>query len=181
MGPPAPPEDKYAALKDLDNALKAQTVLDWNSGSSSSLHSSPTPGGSIYSSSSPQSSLYGSPSQGMIKFIFLFLFCTHLFLGHFSQVFPPSQESSNVSNPFSAPLLWPANGQNYVNPFQTVDPFKVNGVSSYGFPAASVPTVVNGTAWTPNPFKVVLSLFLCCFNNHKFVLVGNGFGRWQLK
>lgn len=74
MGPPPaqPPlrtvvEDKYAALKDLDNALKAQTTLDWNSGSSGSLHSSPTPAGSIYSSSSPQSSIYGSPSQGKKK------------------------------------------------------------------------------------------------------------------
>lgn len=65
MGPPPPPPvDKYAALKDLDNALKAQTTLDWNSGSSGSLQSSPTPAGSIYSSSSPQSSIYGSPSQG---------------------------------------------------------------------------------------------------------------------
>lgn len=64
MGPPAPPEDRYAALKDLDNALKAQSNLDWNSGSSSSLQSSPTPAGSVYSSPSPQGSLYGSPSQG---------------------------------------------------------------------------------------------------------------------
>lgn len=67
-GPPAPPEDKYAALKDLDNALKSQpSTLDWNSGSNSSLYSSATPG-SLYSSPSPQSSLYGSPSQGDIYF-----------------------------------------------------------------------------------------------------------------
>lgn len=84
--------------------------------------------------------------------------------GHFSHVFP-SQESNNISNPFSAPMLWTAsnvtNGHNYVNPFQAVDPLKLNGIS-YGFPASSVPTVVNGTAWTPNPFKVTLFVVYCC-------------------
>lgn len=64
-GPPAPPEDRYAALKDLDNALKAQPNVDWKSDSNGSLYSSPTPTGSVYSSSSPQGSMYGSPSQGM--------------------------------------------------------------------------------------------------------------------
>lgn len=68
-GPPAPPEDRYAALKDLDNALKAQPTVDWNSGSNSSLYSSPTPAGSVYSSPSPQSSAYGSPSQGKFTLI----------------------------------------------------------------------------------------------------------------
>jgi hypothetical protein len=63
--PAAPPEDKYAALKDLDNALKTQNAVDWNSsGSNGSLYSSPTPTGSMYSSPSPQSSMFGSPSQG---------------------------------------------------------------------------------------------------------------------
>ena len=67
--PAAPPEDKYAALKDLDNALKQSrtehNAVDWNSsGSNGSLYSSPTPSGSVYSSPSPQSSMFGSPSQG---------------------------------------------------------------------------------------------------------------------
>lgn len=60
-----PSEDRYAALKDLDNAFKSQTALDWSSsGSNGSLYSSPTPTGSMYSSPSPQGSLFGSPSQG---------------------------------------------------------------------------------------------------------------------
>lgn len=64
-GPPIPSEDKYAALKDLDNEFKTQNILDWNStGSNGSLYSSPTPNGSVYSSPSPQSSMFGSPSQG---------------------------------------------------------------------------------------------------------------------
>lgn len=63
--PVAPPaQDKYAALKDLDNAFKTQNVVDWNSsGSNGSLYSSPTPTGSVYSSPSPQSSMFGSPSS----------------------------------------------------------------------------------------------------------------------
>lgn len=68
----APIEDKYAALKDLDNALKTQnqSAAEWNSsGSNGSLYSSPTPTGSMYSSPSPQSSMFGSPSQGFYLFI----------------------------------------------------------------------------------------------------------------
>lgn len=66
--PPPPPEDKYAALKDLDNALKSQSTIDWNSGSSSnnsSIYSTPASGNSAYNSPMSQgSSIYGSPSQG---------------------------------------------------------------------------------------------------------------------
>lgn len=62
--PVTPSEDRYAALKDLDNALKSQPTVDWKSDSSGSLYSSPTPTGSVYSSPSPQGSIYGSPSQG---------------------------------------------------------------------------------------------------------------------
>lgn len=69
--PAAPSEDKYAALKDLDNALKSQNAVDWNTtGSNGSLYSSPTPTGSMYSSPSPQSSMFGSPpSQGLLNYI----------------------------------------------------------------------------------------------------------------
>lgn len=82
-GPPAPPEDRYAALKDLDNALKAQPTLDWNSGSNSSLYSSPTPAGSVYSSPSPQSSAYGSPSQGIYNIAINILYKQNIVLnGH---------------------------------------------------------------------------------------------------
>lgn len=65
-GPPAPPEDRYAALKDLDNALKTQpqTQIDWSSGSNGSPYGSATPTSSVYSSPSPHGSMYGSPSQG---------------------------------------------------------------------------------------------------------------------
>lgn len=84
-------------------------------------------------------------------------------LGHFASVFP-SQESNSVSNPFGSSTPWTsqsnmtnANGPSYVNPFQSIDPLKMNGIS-YNFPASSVPVppVGNGAAWTPNPFKVKL-------------------------
>lgn len=64
-----PQEDKYAALKDLDNALKAQPpVIDWNSTSNnSSIYSTPTSGHSTSFNSpmSQGSSAYCSPSQGI--------------------------------------------------------------------------------------------------------------------
>lgn len=137
-GPAAPPpEDRYAALKDLDNARKAQPTLDWNSGSTSSLYSSSTPAGSLYSSPSPQ----GSPSQGQ-----------------FTNLFP--QEP--VMNPFNS-NIWSANGNlqpqmngsgNHAdpNPFRTSDPFIVNGAKN--FQNSLFSQAINGTTWTPNPFKV---------------------------
>ncbi|XP_017773853.1 PREDICTED: arf-GAP domain and FG repeat-containing protein 1 isoform X3 [Nicrophorus vespilloides] len=143
-GPSAPSEDRYAALKDLDNAFKAQPMLDWTStGSNSSLYSSPTTAGSIYSSTaSPQSSSYGSPSQGQFMNQFL------------------SQEPSNISNPFNSNGIWgAANGNNQhcgsngINPFFSTptapDTYNMNGGGSM----FSTPPI-NGTTWIPNPFKV---------------------------
>ncbi|CAH0557378.1 unnamed protein product [Brassicogethes aeneus] len=161
-----PVEDKYAALKDLDNALKSQSAVDWGStGSNGSLYSSPTPTGSMYSSSSPQSSLFGSPSQS-----------------NFMSAFQPLQENGmstttngagGVSNPFSnGTFNWnstngnitsnsssssSSNGSNgaFPNPFR--DATKSNGFSQgfqpLAFPINPMP--VNGAAaWAPNPFKV---------------------------
>ncbi|KRT85310.1 hypothetical protein AMK59_612, partial [Oryctes borbonicus] len=157
--PPAPPEDRYAALKDLDNALKNQSTLDWNS-SNSSLYSSPTPASSMYNSSSPQS-LYGSPSQGQ-------------FISIFSQ---QETGSNNASNPFnSSGQLWGnsstlgatttttplanglTNGSSNPNPFRVTalpasDPFKMNGFTQTSFQPTTF-TPINGAAWTANPFKV---------------------------
>ncbi|CAG9825072.1 unnamed protein product [Phaedon cochleariae] len=140
-------EDKYAALKDLDNEIKSQKNghVDWGStGSNGSLYSSPTPTGSVYSSPSPQGSIFGSPSQGQ-----------------FMATFPPTQEThpANVSNPFGS------NGgawghpnstgnhqqQAFANPFR--DSGKSNGFSQVFQPIAAYP--VNGTnGWAQNPFKV---------------------------
>lgn len=161
---PVPSEDRYAALKDLDNELKTQKTgsLDWSNSNSSngSLYSSPTPTGSVYSSPSPQSSIFGSPSQGQ-----------------FMTAFPPSQDvavtPSVVSNPFSTNgaangiVNWSnLNGgggiqtksqQPFVNPFS--DTIKSNGYTQGFQPIAAFPVqtlTVNGAAngWTPNPFRV---------------------------
>ncbi|XP_074030842.1 arf GTPase activating protein drongo isoform X2 [Leptinotarsa decemlineata] len=154
---PQPAEDKYAALKDLDNEIKSQKSgqLDWNStGSNGSLYSSPTPTGSVYSSPSPQSSIFGSPSQGQ-----------------FMTAFSASQENGigNISNPFNSggvnSVNWGnVNGvqptpQSFANPFR--DPIKSNGSSHQvfqpitAFSVNTVPVAVNGTnGWTANPFKV---------------------------
>lgn len=66
-GTPAPSEDRYAALKDLDNAMKEQPQIDWNSSSNGSSYGSVTPTSSVYSTPSPHGSMYGSPSQGTSK------------------------------------------------------------------------------------------------------------------
>lgn len=68
-------DDKYAALKDLDNEMKQQQHQDvWstsNTGSTGSLYSSSTPTtGSVYGSPSPQGSIFGSPSQGQFMSAF---------------------------------------------------------------------------------------------------------------
>ncbi|XP_049821963.1 arf-GAP domain and FG repeat-containing protein 1 [Aethina tumida] len=155
--PPPPVEDKYAALKDLDNALKSQSTLDWGStGSNGSLYSSPTPTGSMYSSSSPQSSIFGSPSQSN-------------FMSAFQAPQQENGTTNGVSNPFNAngtgAMNWSTtvvngngNGTNGMQPF--ANPFKVNGFAQGFQPLAAYPTMnpmpaVNGTgAWPPNPFKV---------------------------
>ncbi|EFA04700.1 drongo protein isoform 2 [Tribolium castaneum] len=132
--PAAPPEDKYAALKDLDNALKTQNAVDWNSsGSNGSLYSSPTPTGSMYSSPSPQSSMFGSPSQGQFMNAF--------------------QNQDTFSNPFNG-MNWGSNGnfgQNLANPFRE-PPVRVNGFAQNFQPM--FPVAANGGAWGANPFKV---------------------------
>ncbi|XP_065172104.1 arf-GAP domain and FG repeat-containing protein 1 isoform X1 [Atheta coriaria] len=136
--PQAPAVDRYAALKDLDNELKTQTQLDWNSaGSNSSLYSSPTTPGSFYSSTaSPQSSSYGSPSQGQFMNLY------------------PTTEQSHVSNPFNlngtTGLSASFNGN--PNPFRAspenfMSPHNGDIQSAFGTP-------INGTTWTPNPFKI---------------------------
>ncbi|XP_057670834.1 arf-GAP domain and FG repeat-containing protein 1 isoform X1 [Diorhabda carinulata] len=148
-----PSEDRYAALKDLDNELKTQKTgsLDWSNSNSSngSLYSSPTPTGSVYSSPSPQSSIFGSPSQGQ-----------------FMTAFPQSQDvlvtPNVVSNPFKTNgINWSnLNGgiqttaQPFANPFN--DTIKSNGYAQGFQPIAAFPVPVNGAAngWTPNPFKI---------------------------
>lgn len=63
-----PVEDKYAALKDLDNALKQQQTtenhVEWNGSSNGSGYNSSPQSGSLYGSPSTAGSMYGSPSQG---------------------------------------------------------------------------------------------------------------------
>ncbi|XP_063918337.1 arf-GAP domain and FG repeat-containing protein 1 isoform X1 [Zophobas morio] len=142
--PAAPPEDKYAALKDLDNALKQSrtehNAVDWNSsGSNGSLYSSPTPSGSVYSSPSPQSSMFGSPSQGQ-------------FMNAFQ-----SQDNA-FSNPFNSSsngLNWGSNGNNFgqafANPFR--EPVRVNGFAQ-NYQPTLFPVAANGSTWAANPFKV---------------------------
>ncbi|XP_044750709.1 arf-GAP domain and FG repeat-containing protein 1 isoform X2 [Coccinella septempunctata] len=149
-----PSEDRYAALKDLDNALKSQTTLDWSSsGSNGSLYSSPTPTGSMYSSPSPQSSLFGSPSQGQ-------------FLNGFAAL----QETNGVSNPFgnngfswNTPKVNGMNGglngtngfhsqNNYQNPFRVSEMNKMNGFSQMVQPNGF--QMGGDMLWNANPFKV---------------------------
>ncbi|XP_018571810.1 arf-GAP domain and FG repeat-containing protein 1 isoform X2 [Anoplophora glabripennis] len=149
-GPTVPVQDKYAALKDLDNEIKSQKNLEWSSsGSNGSLYSSPTPTGSMYSSPSPQSSIFGSPSQGQ-----------------FLSAFPGENGTAGVSNPFSnGGVNWGTNlngfQQNqppFANPF--MDTGKMNGFSQVfqpiaPFPINTMPVAVNGTnGWAQNPFKV---------------------------
>jgi Arf-GAP domain and FG repeat-containing protein 1 len=147
--PAAPPEDKYAALKDLDNALKTQNAVDWNSsGSNGSLYSSPTPTGSMYSSPSPQSSMFGSPSQAVKNFDRL--------SGQFMNAFQ-NQENA-FSNPFNSNgMNWASNGNNFgnaqpfANPFR--EPARVNGFAQ-NFQPSLFPVTANGSTWGANPFKV---------------------------
>lgn len=149
-GPTMPIEDKYAALKDLDNEIKSQKNLEWSSsGSNGSLYSSPTPTGSMYSSPSPQSSIFGSPSQGQ-----------------FFSAFPSENGTANVSNPFgNGGTNWGTNANGFqqnqppfANPF--MDAGKMNGFSQVfqpiaPFPSNTMPVAVNGTnGWAQNPFKV---------------------------
>ncbi|CAH1115574.1 unnamed protein product [Psylliodes chrysocephalus] len=165
-GTAAPVEDRYAALKDLDNEFKTQKngSVDWTSSANSSssngsLYSSPTPTGSVYSSPSSHSSIFGSPSQGQ-----------------FMTAFPSNQDPNipeAVSNPFNmngGAVNWSnvaaTNGmqsvqqqqqQPFANPFR--DTVKSNGYTNnfqpIAFPTNGIPLAVNGTnGWTPNPFKV---------------------------
>lgn len=144
-----PAEDKYAALKDLDNALKSQATIDWSStGSNGSLYSSPTPSSSMYSSPSPQSSLFGSPSQGQ-------------FINGFT-----ADTNNTISNPFNTNgFLWNGNGiqangfsQSTVNGLNS-NPFNMKDVS-ISKTNGIMPPFQNGLhqngniPWTPNPFKV---------------------------
>ncbi|KAL3280548.1 hypothetical protein HHI36_003779 [Cryptolaemus montrouzieri] len=151
-----PSEDKYAALKDLDNALKSQSALDWSSsGSNGSLYSSPTPTGSMYSSPSPQSSLFGSPSQSQ----FLNGFGAHQEAnGLISNPFGNNGFSWNngKTNGLNNGLNGGLNGSNgfnmhnnYQNPFRVSELNKLNG-----FTQMVQPQMNGDMAWTPNPFKV---------------------------
>ncbi|XP_076269999.1 arf GTPase activating protein drongo isoform X8 [Rhynchophorus ferrugineus] len=130
---PPPVEDKYAALKDLDNEMKQLQQQDaWSSsttGSTGSLYSSSTPTtGSVYGSPSPQSSLFGSPSQGQ-------------FMTSFAQF----QEN----NPFGSNPWAPK--QPFVNPFREqtkgatiLQPILATNGASNGF----------SSGWGSNPFKM---------------------------
>ncbi|KAL3280549.1 hypothetical protein HHI36_003779 [Cryptolaemus montrouzieri] len=155
-----PSEDKYAALKDLDNALKSQSALDWSSsGSNGSLYSSPTPTGSMYSSPSPQSSLFGSPSQSQ----FLNGFGAHQEAnGLISNPFGNNGFSWNngKTNGLNNGLNGGLNGSNgfnmhnnYQNPFRVSELNKLNG-----FTQMVQPQMNGDMAWTPNPFKVKIQI-----------------------
>ncbi|XP_066156107.1 arf-GAP domain and FG repeat-containing protein 1 isoform X2 [Euwallacea fornicatus] len=158
--PPAA-QDKYAALKDLDNEMKQQQHQDmWstsNTGSTGSLYSSSTPNtGSLYGSPSPQGSIFGSPSQD-------------------SQVpnpfgngnpasswtnngFTTSNGFSGASNGFNNNL----NGMNgtsgggsqtgYANPFRE-QLNKGNGLFNGFQPVFPSNTLTTGSTWGGNPFK----------------------------
>lgn len=129
---PPPVEDKYAALKDLDNEMKQQQQQDvWsssNTGSTGSLYSSSTPTtGSVYGSPSPQGSIFGSPSQGQ-----------------FVTAFTPFQENNPFgSNPWAQkqPLVNPFKEQNKGTILQPILP--TNGITN-GY----------SNGWGGNPFKV---------------------------
>ncbi|KAJ8918461.1 hypothetical protein NQ315_008158 [Exocentrus adspersus] len=143
-----PSEDKYAALKDLDNEIKSQKNIDWSSsGSNGSLYSSPTPTGSVYSSPSPQSSIFGSPSQGQ-----------------FLTAFQNENGTAGVANPFNngSSINWGNNVNGFqpnqppfANPFR--DNNKMNGFSQVFQPIAPFPVntmPINGTnGWVQNPFN----------------------------
>ncbi|KAF5282716.1 hypothetical protein FQR65_LT02713 [Abscondita terminalis] len=133
MSTNGPSEDRYAALKDLDNAFKGQTQLDWSSNSS---FGSSTPN-SMYSSPSPQTTMFSSPSQDQ-------------FLSQFGQPDPPK-----VLNPFNGNGVWGDASTQQTNlngnPFRT-STTKTNGISS-GFYTSPFP-VNNGNLWTPNPFMM---------------------------
>ncbi|XP_050307497.1 arf-GAP domain and FG repeat-containing protein 1 isoform X2 [Anthonomus grandis grandis] len=146
----APVEDKYAALKDLDNEMKQQQQQDvWsttNTGSTGSLYSSSTPNtGSAYGSPSPQGSIFGSPSQGQ-------------FMSSFANLQPDTAPA--VPNPFGN-NQWPvANGfsngmngsQGFANPFND-QPVKINGFSN-GFQPMFPSNGLNHSGWGGNPFKM---------------------------
>ncbi|XP_060517538.1 arf-GAP domain and FG repeat-containing protein 1 isoform X2 [Cylas formicarius] len=150
-----PVEDKYAALKDLDNEMKSQhqhQMLQQNvapslTGSTGSLYSSPTPTtGSVYGSPSSQGSIFGSPSQGQ-----------------FSSAFPPLHENGTnhqMSNPFggngSAGVNWGSNSGGFLTQQPLVNPFrdqpKSNGFQNGLQPVFPPNALSNG--WNANPFKV---------------------------
>ncbi|GLV38812.1 drongo [Carabus blaptoides fortunei] len=135
-----PSEDRYAALKDLDNALKNQqqqqqqqeTHSEWNTPSSNgSGYASPSQSGSLYGSPSTAGSLFGSPSQG-----------------HFATAFPQHHDmSNNVSNPFSPNNCtrnpWAPNGNgtvvaNNYQSFTSANPFRMDNFTN-------APVKYNGT------------------------------------
>ncbi|XP_076269996.1 arf GTPase activating protein drongo isoform X5 [Rhynchophorus ferrugineus] len=152
---PPPVEDKYAALKDLDNEMKQLQQQDaWSSsttGSTGSLYSSSTPTtGSVYGSPSPQSSLFGSPSQGSNSNVppaaprSAFL-TNSICAGQFMTSFAQFQEN----NPFGSNPWAPK--QPFVNPFREqtkgatiLQPILATNGASNGF----------SSGWGSNPFKM---------------------------
>ncbi|KAL1491550.1 hypothetical protein ABEB36_012129 [Hypothenemus hampei] len=154
--PPPLVEDKYAALKDLDNEMKQQNQQQqqqdvWstsNTGSTGSLYSSSTPNtGSVYGSPSPQGSIFGSPSQGQ----FLNAFTTNLQQEPVGNPFggSPTPWTNGFSNGFShnnnSNGFGVMNGiqQGFINPFKEQNG-KINGISNG--------LMSNG--WGGNPFKM---------------------------
>uniref|UniRef100_A0AAR5Q291 Arf-GAP domain-containing protein n=1 Tax=Dendroctonus ponderosae TaxID=77166 RepID=A0AAR5Q291_DENPD len=161
-------EDKYAALKDLDNEMKQQQHQDvWSTSTNSStgsLYSSSTPNtGSAYGSPSPQSSIFGSPSQGQ------FMSAFNNLQENNSQIVNPfgiSQSSSpwSVGNGFSNGYSNGPNGlsgMNALNSTQSshgqINPFqdqlaKSNGLSN-GVQSLFPSDGMKGS-WSGNPFKL---------------------------
>ncbi|CAH1991838.1 unnamed protein product [Acanthoscelides obtectus] len=139
FAPPAPAiEDKYAALKDLDNEIRSQKggVFEWsvgttNAGAAFGTESQCQQGTALFGTSPVQ--VGGQP---------------------FAATFPEATAAPTAANPFGG-APWPPN------------PFKMNGVTAqapslfpqmvngFGAPAPSVGGV-GGGAWPPpaNPFKV---------------------------
>lgn len=102
-----------------------------------------------------------------------------------------NQQDQSISNPFNANNIWSNNNSSGIinngsnpNPFNTTDPFKVNGMNgmNQNFQQMIFPQTVNGTSWVPNPFKVDKNIFLKIFCLFIFKLFSIGwYNQWALQ
>ncbi|XP_066262207.1 arf-GAP domain and FG repeat-containing protein 1-like isoform X3 [Euwallacea similis] len=184
--PPAA-QDKYAALKDLDNEMKQQQHQDmWstsNTGSTGSLYSSSTPNtGSLYGSPSPQGSIFGSPSQGQFMTAF-----SNLQDSQMPNPFGNSNSASSWTNNGFTSNGFPGacngfnnnlNGMNgtngggsqtgYANPFRE-QLNKANGLFNGFQPVFPSNTLTTGSTWGGNPFKQMGAVTTSANPNNPFL------------